>query len=264
MSRRAVLNGATVLSALAGALALPASGLASSGPGSGSGGSGLAPAPPPSTASHALNRGPAPANGNAIVTATGGGITITTRASAQLHGSLHITGQVNGGQGETVEIERLGHETHDRWASTVQAQVAADGTFRAVWHVDHIGRFRFRAVVLSSGSSRAASASPTVTITVYRPSVATIYGPGFYGNRTACGEKLGRRTLGVANRTLPCGTEVAIYYNGRTLIVPVIDRGPYANGADWDLTMATAKRLGIQETETIGAVSLPPGTPSPG
>jgi hypothetical protein len=39
--------------------------------------------------------------------------------------------------------------------------------------------------------------------------------------------------------------------------VPVIDRGPYANGADWDLTEATDKALGIPGTATIGAVSLP-------
>jgi len=37
----------------------------------------------------------------------------------------------------------------------------------------------------------------------------------------------------------------------------VIDRGPYANGADWDLTEATASRLGVTSTATIGAVSLP-------
>ena len=63
--------------------------------------------------------------------------------------------------------------------------------------------------------------------------------------------------IGVANRTLRCGTDVAVYYNGRTLIVPVIDRGPYANGADWDLTEATGRALGIDGTAKIGAVSLP-------
>jgi rare lipoprotein A len=87
--------------------------------------------------------------------------------------------------------------------------------------------------------------------------VATLYGPGFYGSITACGERLGQRTLGLAHRTLPCGTPVAIYYRGRTIVVPVIDRGPYANHADFDLTMATAQALGIPGTATIGAVSLP-------
>jgi rare lipoprotein A (peptidoglycan hydrolase) len=96
-----------------------------------------------------------------------------------------------------------------------------------------------------------------VTTTVYRPSRATEYGPGFYGKKTACGQRLSRGTIGLASRTLRCGESVAIYYQGRTLVVPVIDRGPYANGADWDLTMATGTALGIQGTAQIDAVSLP-------
>ncbi len=63
-------------------------------------------------------------------------------------------------------------------------------------------------------------------------------------------------TLGVANRTLPCGTKVSLLWHGRTLVVPVIDRGPYANGADWDLTSATAQALGIDSTVTLGALPV--------
>ena len=90
-----------------------------------------------------------------------------------------------------------------------------------------------------------------------RPAVATLYGPGFYGRRTACGRILRKVTVGVANRTLPCGTRVALYYKGQMLVVPVIDRGPYANGANWDLTMVTGEALSLRTTATIGAVPLP-------
>ena len=69
--------------------------------------------------------------------------------------------------------------------------------------------------------------------------------------------RLSRGTIGLANRTLRCGDPVAIYYQGRTMVVPVIDRGPYANGADWDLTDATGKAMGIDGTAQIDAVSLP-------
>ncbi len=116
-------------------------------------------------------------------------------------------------------------------------------------------------------SAAAATAAPMLTTTIYRPSIATLYGPGFYGRRTACGGRLTRSMIGVANRTLKCGSKVAIDYQGRVVIVPVIDRGPYANHADWDLTMATAKLIGATGTETIGAVSLPQqpaGTPTAG
>ena len=126
-----------------------------------------------------------------------------------------------------------------------------------MWPTNHIGQFAVRALLERAGAAHTASASPSLTITVYRPSVATVYGPGFYGQRTACGTMLRRGTLGVANRTLQCGTPVSIYYRGRTIVVPVIDRGPYAHRADWDLTAATARALGIPGTVTVGTVSLP-------
>jgi rare lipoprotein A len=93
-------------------------------------------------------------------------------------------------------------------------------------------------------------------VTVYRPSFATWYGPGFFGNRTACGQVLTEDLVGVAHRTLPCGTQVAIFYGGRRLVVPVVDRGPYRDGADWDLTQAAAQALGMEASDTIGAVAL--------
>jgi rare lipoprotein A len=194
--------------------------------------------------------------GNIAVTATGDGITITTRASALLRSQLTFSGSAPASDaGKTVVIERFGHETGWTWASTVTATVSRNGSFTTAWSTDHIGWFAIRAVI--GGAASTATAAPTVAVTVYRPSLATMYGPGFWGKRTACGTMLRRSTLGVANRTLHCGEKVALYYRGRTLIVPVIDRGPYANGADWDLTEATDKALGIPGTATIGAVSLP-------
>jgi rare lipoprotein A (peptidoglycan hydrolase) len=64
------------------------------------------------------------------------------------------------------------------------------------------------------------------------------YGPDFYGRRTACGLAMTKTLLGVAHRTLPCGTRITFRNpaNGRTLTLPVVDRGPYVSGRDWDLT----------------------------
>jgi rare lipoprotein A len=90
----------------------------------------------------------------------------------------------------------------------------------------------------------------------YKPATATWYGPGLYGNRTACGAKLTHRTLGVAHRRLPCGTKVALRYEGHTIVVPVIDRGPYSRGVDYDLTYATARKLGIRQTSRVAAAAL--------
>jgi rare lipoprotein A (peptidoglycan hydrolase) len=84
--------------------------------------------------------------------------------------------------------------------------------------------------------------------------VATWYGPGFYGRRTACGVRLRRSTIGVAHRRLPCGTRVVFYYRGIFKSVPVIDRGPYAGNASWDLTAAAARGLGLRRTARLRVI----------
>jgi hypothetical protein len=246
VNRRANRHVAVVLLACAAALGLPAFGQASSG------GGGVGPG--------ANASGPSAQPGNTTVSASGDGMTIATRASALLRNGLQVTGNVPASDaGQVIEIERWGAKTGWSWEPTVHTRVRSDGSFVATWSTNHIGRFAIRALV-GQGSGATASASsglPSVTVTVYRPSLATLYGPGFYGRKTACGVTLRRNTIGVAHRTLPCGTPVAVYYRGHTMIVPVIDRGPYANGADWDLTMSAGRALGMDGTSTVGAVSLP-------
>ena len=95
------------------------------------------------------------------------------------------------------------------------------------------------------------SVSVARRVTAYRAAHASWYGPGFYGNRTACGQTLAPGMLGVANKSLPCGTKVKFRYRGRTVTAPVIDRGPYAAGREWDLTAATKQRLGFPDTGTL-------------
>ena len=87
-------------------------------------------------------------------------------------------------------------------------------------------------------------------------SVATWYGPGFFGERTACGKTLRRKTTGVAHRNLPCGTKVTLKYGGRFVRTRVIDRGPYASGVRWDLTQKTARQLHLTTTDTIRAAPI--------
>ena len=81
---------------------------------------------------------------------------------------------------------------------------------------------------------------PKSGIQVSVASVFTDYGLGL-----ACGGVLGRQQLGVAHKTAPCGTLITFDYAGRSLTVPVIDRGPYVAGREWDLTGATAAALGF-------------------
>ena len=250
VSRRVNAHVVALLAVIGAALAVPGLVYAASG-GAGLGGSGSK-GSSNSTASGQVQQA------NVPVSASGNGITVRTLASAILRQPTKFTGTIgSGAAGETVEIQRKGRETNWQWANTTHDTASSSGSFTAVWPTDHIGEFAIRAVIVSGGAAHVAAASPSLTITVFRPAIATQYGPGFYGSRTACGEILKRGTIGTANRTLKCGTPVAIYYDGKMMVVPVIDRGPYANHADWDLTTATAKAMGIPGTATIGAVSLP-------
>jgi rare lipoprotein A len=93
-----------------------------------------------------------------------------------------------------------------------------------------------------TSSSPAPSPSPGGYTVVQK---ATWYGPGFWGHSTACGMTLQPTTLGVANKTLPCGTSVTFTYNGTSVAAEVIDRGPFRKGYAWDLTKKVAKKLGF-------------------
>lgn len=99
------------------------------------------------------------------------------------------------------------------------------------------------------------------------------YGPGFYGNRTACGLALTKGLVGVAHRSLPCGTLVEFRWQGRVVRTPVVDRGPYVAGRTWDLTGGACVALdhcftGPMEWRFVGGsgtpeVTLPPTDVSP-
>jgi rare lipoprotein A (peptidoglycan hydrolase) len=80
---------------------------------------------------------------------------------------------------------------------------------------------------------------------------ASYFGPGLWGNRTACGQVLTRRTRGIAHRTLPCGTAVPIYNGGLIGIFRVVDRGPFTSGVSIDLTYAAARKLRLSSTEAV-------------
>jgi rare lipoprotein A (peptidoglycan hydrolase) len=84
-----------------------------------------------------------------------------------------------------------------------------------------------------------------------RSAAATWYGPGLYGNHTACGQTLRRYTVGAAHRSLPCGTAVKFVYHGRSILARVIDRGPYSAGNSWDLTNGARLALGFEGANLV-------------
>ena len=98
----------------------------------------------------------------------------------------------------------------------------------------------------ASSYTAAASEGGDLAFSPFRYAGASWYGPGLWGNRTACGATLRPSTLGVAHKSLPCGTTVKFVYHGRALVTQVIDRGPYVHGRAWDLTQAASQALGFE------------------
>ncbi len=181
------------------------------------------------------------------------------RIGAMVGMPVTLSGNFPGGAGRVVAVQR--QDAKRGWVTVAGTTAGADGSFSAVWTLDRVGLFAMRAVLAGSGAVQASAAqTPLIAVTGYRSAKATFFGPGLFGNRTACGQRLTRSLRGIAHRSLPCGSIVELVYKGHILRAPVVDRGPFARGIRYDLTQATARDLGFTTTDVIGAaqVASPP------
>ncbi len=161
-----------------------------------------------------------------------------------------VTGNLvtrHGGVGlsaRTVRLQALGRHG---WRVVAGARTGAGGRFTLRFLARQTGsrrvRLRFAGDPLDHASERRLGA-----VNVFRLAGASWYGGG---GSVACGGALTSSTLGVANKTLPCGTLVTLRYGGRSIRVPVIDRGPYVAGREFDLTEATKRALGFGDTGEV-------------
>jgi len=153
-----------------------------------------------------------------------------------------VAGRVVGAAtGRNVALQR---RSRGRWHTIDRDRTAAGGGFA----------FRFRPQAPGSASVRVRSGPARERVgrlNVYRHAQVSWYGPGLYGGHLGCGGTLTPGTVGVANKTLPCGTKVTLRHHGRTVRVPVVDRGPYSGGREFDLTAATKDRLGFSGVGSI-------------
>lgn len=147
-------------------------------------------------------------------------------------------------------VVRLQRSARGRWRTVDRVRTTRTGRFRARWKTARAGRYRLR-VRFGGDSRNGASSKRLKRVYVYRPGHASWYGPGLYGNRTSCGQTLTASIVGVAHKTLPCGTKVRFRYRGRTAVGKVIDRGPFAAGREWDLTAGLKRKLGFGSTGTV-------------
>jgi hypothetical protein len=188
----------------------------------------------------------------ATQTATGQNATVSIATAEHKHVKrgerVHVRGRVKpADRGRRVLVQ---HRKSGRWVTADRDLTGAEGRFDTGWEVEKpAGRYRTR--VVFPATRRFARRVDKTRLFVYRPGEASYYGPGLYGNRTACGQTLTPSTMGVANRWLPCGTPVTFRYRGRTVTVPVIDRGPFHGSRIWDLTYATKQKLGFGSTGVV-------------
>jgi hypothetical protein len=150
----------------------------------------------------------------------------------------------DGAPGRIVSLQAL---VGRRWRTLTRTHTRAGGRFRLSYSPARLGsevvRLRFAGTPDLLGSHRRLG-----ELNVYRLAEASWYGGG---GSLACGGWLSSSTMGVANKTLPCGTLVTLRYGGRSVRVPVIDRGPYVEGREFDLTEATKQALGFAGTGEV-------------
>ena len=140
--------------------------------------------------------------------------------------------------------------TRKGWKTAKRGVTRAGGRFKMKWRAPGAGRYRLRVKFRGDGTATAAAAR-SWRVNAYRGSYASWYGPGLYGNKLGCGGTLTAGTVGVAHKSLPCGTKVTFRYRGRSVAARVVDRGPYVGGREWDLTAALKQKLGFPSTGTV-------------
>ena len=82
----------------------------------------------------------------------------------------------------------------------------------------------------------------------FQQGTASWYGPGFHNRLTAHGERYNMNAMTAAHKTLPFGTMVLVKSpdTGKSVMVRINDRGPYAHGRIIDLSRAAATQLGVK------------------
>jgi hypothetical protein len=166
---------------------------------------------------------------------------------------IHVRGLVlHAGSGKSKVVLSARRQGHRDWFKVATAKVRSGKKFTLAWHAKRPGRYLTKLAVSKYGESASDHLGAAY---VFRTSFASYYGPGLYGGGLACGGSLSPSTVGVAHKTLPCGTRVTFKVGNHIVTAPVIDRGPYVSGRDWDLTTALKRKLHFGDTGTVHATS---------
>lgn len=211
-----------------------------------------APASPVAVAAHGAGAAPARVDVRSrrrVTPVTVAAVMHTTTPDRQLLAgqAMQVIGRLAPARaGRTVRLQ--GHSAAG-WTTLTRSRTGRRGRFALRYAPSTTGIGRHLRVMFSGDRANARSVGPAGAMSVFETTVASWYDDG---GSTACGFHAG---LGVANRSLPCGTKVQFRYAGRTVTATVDDRGPYVGGRTWDLNQNTAAALHFAGVGTVWSTS---------
>jgi rare lipoprotein A len=177
----------------------------------------------------------------------GAQLNVLDNSRTSVTGTL-LEGAHTGIPDQLVALQALGRRG---WHTLARARTGARGRFRFSYTPRRLGSELLRLRFAGNASERP-SHRRLGQLNVYRLAEASWYGGG---GSLACGGALTSSTMGVANKTLPCGTLVTLRYGDHMVRVPVVDRGPYVAGREFDLTEATKDALGFAGVGQVWSTS---------
>ncbi|MBJ7332313.1 MAG: hypothetical protein JHC95_20620 [Solirubrobacteraceae bacterium] len=204
---------------------------------------------------------PGPATAAGFTAAAGGSAVVPATHTVRVAARLRATSaRLNVTPGHKVRVRgtlrrpRAGRvvaleaQVGNGWKTLDRARTSASGQFRlsAAAKRSAVVRLRFSGDALNASSRRTLG-----RMRVFRRSFASWYGPGLYGNRTACGQTFHAGIMGVAHKTLPCGSRVTFKKGARVVRARVVDRGPFVGGREFDLSPAVKAALGFGSTGPV-------------
>ena len=177
-------------------------------------------------------------------------VTVTTqRTDVDQGAAARVAGRVRPARaGRLVVLQR---RAHGQWQTLARTRTHAGGRYTFAYRVH--AAFSAPLRVRAAGSPALAGGHHGAgRMNAFRPALASWYSGG---QALACGGSMTAGMMGVANKSLPCGTMVTIRYHGRQVRVPVVDRGPYSGNREFDLGPGVRSALGFDGVGTVWVTS---------
>ncbi len=201
-----------------------------------------APAPAPAQPAPAAAQAASTAKAKSTLRVTSRALNVRSGRTARVAGTLRPYRF-----GRVVTLER---RAGSGWTTIDKARTTRGGRYTLRYRTRGVDIAKVRVRFAGDGTARPARRT-LGNLNVFRPALASWYGPGLFGNALGCGGRLHPGTVGVAHKSLPCGTRITLRKGSRIVRTRVIDRGPYVGAREFDLTQATKQRLGFGSTGTV-------------